>query len=247
MPQEMPQEIPQHLPQHSAHHQQQTGSGILVVALLSLSIAGSWHITHNLERDLTRYAIQDHQQQLPQATWWSTDWQQLPAYRVDLKGEQEQPLNIQWAGDIQQIRKRLLTKGWQEPMAVTARTAMYWFAPDATLARLPVLPQVHNGHREALLLVLNDKAQHLVLRLWPSSTRLTSDNSPLWLGTVTNLRLQCLPLFCFPHSGIHYDDALLALEGMTTGMEQQKIQRRPVNGTSTLAWQGQILLLRQQN
>lgn len=248
-PQRMPQAMPQHLPQHSARHQhqQQTDAGILVVTLLSLSIAGSWHITHSLERDLTRYAVQDHQQTLQQATWWTSAWQQLPAYRMDLKGEQEQPLNIQWAGDIQQIRKRLLALGWQGPMAVTARTAMYWFAPDATLARLPVLPQVHNGHRETLLLVLNDKAQHLVLRLWPSNTRLMPDNSPLWLGTVTNLHLQCLPLFCFPHSGIHYDDGLLALEGMTSEFEQQKRQRRLINGDHKLAWQGQILLLRQQN
>jgi membrane-associated phospholipid phosphatase len=248
MSQPMLQQMPQHLPQPSARYQhQQTGSGILVVTLLSLLIAGSWHITHSLERDLTRYAVQDHQQKLEPATWWTSAWQQLPAYRMDLKGEQEQPLNIQWAGDIQQIRKSLLAQGWQDPMAVTARTAMYWFAPDVTLARLPVLPQVHNGHRETLLLVLNKKEQHLVLRLWPSSTRLTSDNSPLWLGTVTNLRLQCLPLLCFPHSGIHYDDGLLTLEGMTTDIERQKIQRRLINGVRKAAWQGQILLLRQLN
>ena len=235
------------MPHHSAHHQQQTGYGILILTLLGLLGAGSWHITHNLKQDLTRYAIQDHQQQLPQTTWWSTAWQQLPAYRVDLKGKWEQPLNIQWAGDIQQIRTRLLAQGWQVPIPVTVRTAMYWFAPDAALASLPVLPQFHNGRRDALLLVLNTKEKHLVLRLWPSSTQLIADNSPLWLGTVTNLHLQCLPLFCFPKSGIFYDDALLALEGMTTGMEQQKIQRRPVDGADKLAWQGQILLLRQQN
>ena len=246
-----PEHMPQHLSQPSARQhydlQQQMGSGILVVSLLSLSITGSWHIARSLEQDLRRYTVQSHQQQLDQATWWTSAWQQLPAYRIDLEGEQEQPLNIQWAGDIKQIRNRLLAQGWHHPLAVTARTAMHWFAPDATLASLPVLPQVHNGRRESLLLVLNEEDTHLVLRLWPSSTRLTSDDRPLWLGTVTNLRLQCLPLFCFPHSGIDYDDALLALEGMTAEMAQQNIQHRRINGVHKIAWRGQVLLLRQRN
>lgn len=237
-----------HLPQLSTQFHQQTSPGILVVGLLSLLLAGSWHSTHNIQQDLTRYALQHHQQPLAQATWWTSDWQQLPAYRIDLKGEREQPLNIQFTGKLKTLRAKLQAQGWQEPIPVTVRTAMYWFAPDASLATVPVLPQIHNGRRESLLLVLTVDTQQLVLRLWSSSTQLTPGDRPLWLGTITDLRLQCLPLLCFPRSGTHYDESLLALEDMISDTEQRRVQRKVQyaidNNTDIAHWKGLILLLR---
>lgn len=227
-----------------AREQRQNSYGVLAVTVMSLIGAGSWHIPATMSEDLQRYAIQHHQQALAQATWWESDWQQLPAYRIDMKGENKQPLNVQWAGEIQKLRQRLLAQGWQTPSAVTASSAMHWFTPDPTLQELPVLPQIHNGHREALLLVLHQDARQLVLRLWPSTLRLMPGDTPLWLGTITNLRLQCLPLLCFPRSGIHYDEALLVLETMTTGWEQHRVQHRSEKTTAAVQWQGSVLLLR---
>jgi len=236
--------LPQGLPQPASLHQQQTSQGILVVSFLSLLIVGSWHISQSMKPDLARYAIQHHQQTLAQAAWWSTAWQQQPAFRIDLEGEKEQSLNIQFVGDIKQLQATLQAKGWHKPTPVTPRNVMYWFAPDASPAKLPVLPQIHNGHHESLFLVLNDGKQYWVLRFWSTDTRVTPGEQPLWLGTVTNLRLQCLPLTCFPRSGARYNEGLEVLKKIINNTGTQKAHHQFDHKVYTTNQQNEVLLLR---
>ncbi|HEC17969.1 MAG TPA: phosphatase PAP2 family protein [Gammaproteobacteria bacterium] len=244
----LPTHLPTHLPAHSPEQNKRRSfaPGLVLVSLCSLALAGAWHITRSMDADLARYAIRHHQQNLSRREWLDGAWQQLPAYRIDLEGEQEQPLNIQLAGEITALRDRLLALGWQEPLPVTPRSAMYWFAPEAQLAALPVLPQIHNGHRESLLLVKHTGDHHLVLRLWSSTTRLMPGDIPLWLGTVANLRLQCLPLLCFPRTGKDYDTAQKALAGMLKALPQWQRQRK-IDTEKGAAWQGRVLLMQSVN
>lgn len=233
-----------HLPQHLTAPHSHSRHGILVVSLLSLFVVGSWHISLSMEQDLARYAVQHHQQTLPSTSWWTTDWQQQPTYRIDLKGDKEQPLNIQFAGDIQQLQTVLQARGWHTPIPITPRTAMYWFAPDTRPTELPVLPQIHNGHPESLFLVLHDGKRYWVLRLWSTSTRLTPGEQPLWLGTITSLRMQCLPLLCFPRSGDRYNEGLAVLEKITDDSKALHTYRLSERRIQSADWQGRVLLLR---
>jgi undecaprenyl-diphosphatase len=228
----------------SPQQQRQTSIGVLLVTVVSFIAAASWHIPDSMDRDLQRYAIRHHAQTLAQQQWWDTDWRQEPAYRIDTRGVRKQPLNIQWAGDLSELQQQLVAQGWQVPRAVTAKTAMQWFSPQPKLQALPVLPQMHNGHRDALRLVLHRPQRHWVLRLWLSNQRLQPGDTPLWLGTVTNLRLQCLPLLCFPRAGSDYDEALAVLTAMTRERTQRPVQRQIVDAADAALWQGKVLLLR---
>ncbi len=201
--------------------------GLPVVVLLLFLVVGSFHVNNKMESDLARYAVQQVIVSLPEQAWWQMAWRDRPAFRIDLEGEREQPLNIQWAGDLSSLQQMLETQGWRVPEPVTASSALRWLSPNLPLTQLPVLPQLHNGQQEVLLLIYvnSDQTLPMVLRLWSSDIRLEPDGSTLWLGTVSGLRRQCLSLICFPRSVADYDYALAEFELMLSAVEWKRVGR----------------------
>ncbi len=224
--------------------------GLPYIALLAVFLMGSWHINARMTDDLQRYAIQHSVKPLFAQTWWQTGWQEIPGFRVDLEGEQEQPLNIQWAGELTQLRQTLKAKGWNAPPPVTLTNALSWLSPNPSLAQLPVLPQLHSGQQEVLLLTYvnpdqtKSPGQQLVLRLWPSDVRLEPGGGRLWVGTVSGLRMQCLPLICFPRLMKDFDVALTEFESMRPAVERKSVERASVNEDEHRPTRYQLLLLR---
>ncbi len=191
-------------------------TGLAAAAAAAFLVAGSWHVATGLERDLQRYAVRHSTRQMPATGWRDGGWRDLPQFRRDLEGEREQPLNVQFAGDLAQLRQRLLSAGWRAPLALTPQSALRWLLRDPSLDQLPVLPQLNGGRYEALLLISDPAAgtgpgAPLVLRLWPTSMRLQPGATPLWVGTVSRLRLRSLPLLSFPQSDDHYNEGASAL------------------------------------
>ncbi|QQS54376.1 MAG: VTT domain-containing protein [Candidatus Competibacteraceae bacterium] len=126
--------------------------GLATVTLLGFLGAAGWHIHNGMSQDLERYAVRHPVMVMPAPEWWREDGRSLPVWRRDLQGEREQPLNVRWAGDLGSVRQHLLSRGWHEPPALSASTALHWFLPKPALEQLPVLPQLHNGQYESLLL-----------------------------------------------------------------------------------------------
>ncbi|MEJ2107690.1 MAG: VTT domain-containing protein, partial [Acidiferrobacteraceae bacterium] len=182
---------------------------VLMIAAV-FTIAAGWHIFHRFDQDVQRYALQHPVLKLSARSWWNKDWQSMPAWRIELSGEIEQPLNIQWAGSQESIQDSLLAKGWHKPTPLDFKSALSWFAPNPTLKSLPVLPKLNKGRYETVLLVHpiqdNSKEQkQLVLRLWPADVELIPSGTPLWIGTIASLKLQHLPLISFPRQTHEYD------------------------------------------
>jgi membrane protein DedA with SNARE-associated domain len=83
--------------------------------------------------------------QLAAPRWWTHDWHELPAYRVDAAGLEKQPLTVQWRGELPRIERALRAAGWEAPPPLSWGTTLRWLAVSAPLTELPVLPQVHAG------------------------------------------------------------------------------------------------------
>ncbi len=121
-------------------------------------------------------------------TW--SEWQQgaytqFATQRHDVAGRPKQPLNLQWAGSLDTIAHQLQQEGWETPPTVASAQTLRWLSDTARLETLPVLPQVHNGERQALVLRRRiDADQQWLLRLWPASARF-DDGTPLWLGSLS--------------------------------------------------------------
>ena len=155
-------------------------SGILLVMVV-YATAFSLHKT-----DPSRYALATEHRQLRAGDWWASAWQQLPQRRQDLARQVRQALNIQWQGSLAGIESVLTSAGWQPAIVLELDTVLTLLNPEATLAELPVLPQVHRGRHPALTLTRPIDATHqITLRLWSSGVTLTPAGKPVWLGNIS--------------------------------------------------------------
>lgn len=223
--------------------------GLMPLILIVFLGAAAWHTSSRLAGDVERYAVRDPVEHTLAADWWAQAWREMPPYRLDLEGDEEQPLNLQVAGTRPAVRHALLAKGWTEPLALSAQTALRWLLPAPPLKDLPILPQPHNGRYESLRLVLRGRTgmvegEQLVLRLWTTSVQLDPDRVPLWVGTVTRQRLRHLPLMRFPTTVAEYEQPLAVLAEMVVDLQSKRVFRplaRPVAGGK---WSGDVLLIR---
>ncbi len=222
--------------------------GPLVAALAAFIGAAGWHVHARLGPDLQRYATRQPVAAMPTTAWWQAGWRSLPAWRIDLRGQREQPMNVQWVGELVPLRQNLLARGWREPVRLDARTALTWLLPNPTLGQLPVLPQLHNGLYDSLALIRagggkRGPAEQYILRLWPTTLRLQPGDIPLWIGTVATQRLERLPLISFPRLDDGYDQALTALRSAMTNVRSGVVQRPPQEDDQGARWSGRVLLI----
>jgi len=229
---------------------------LTVVALTALLLAGGWHVSDRYSRDLQRYAPQLALQHMDSRLWWQEAWVTLPAYRRDLEGEYAQPFNLQWSGSLAALQEALVAAGWTQPVPLNVSTALRWLLPAPAISELPVLPQVHDGRHEALVMLgppennhaqpgeTNENNKQPVLRLWNSGVVLDPGETPLWIGYVT-LQTQRQILFLrLPFALKAYDKALETLKGSVSNSEQRAVNRPQQSADGEPTWKGEILLLR---
>jgi membrane protein DedA with SNARE-associated domain len=155
-----------------------------LVALLVIVIAGGWHAVRQRDKDFAFYAPQLEMQSMPLAAWLDGGWRRLPPWRVDMAGDREQPLTIQWLGSPDDLKRYLLTKGWEDPPPAGLKNFLGMLSPDAPIDTLPVLPRLHSGRVDTLRLVRWNTDRRWVLRLWPSDVGIDGYPKPLFIGTI---------------------------------------------------------------
>jgi len=226
-----------------------TGIGLPVVALCAFVSAGTWHVSRQFDSDLKRYATRYSVMRITESDWTSQVCGRLPIWRVDLEGEQKQPLNVQWAGSLDSIRQTLFSHGWRKPLTLTMRTALSWLLPHPSLSQLPVLPQLHDGRAESLVLIHrgNQKRhpdEQLILRLWPTAFRLKNSGLPLWNGTIASQHLVKLPLISFPRLSGDYDQAQKEMKTNLADVNLSSLQCPVGVKKKKSHWNGDILMIR---
>ncbi len=222
--------------------------GLLVLAICVLVSAASWHISRQLGNDIERYAIRHPVTQISETDWQTKACTAIAIWRVDLHGEKEQPLNVQWAGDLKSIRQILLSHGWEQPPKLNLHTALSWLLPKPALSQLPVLPQLHDGRAESLVLIhryaqKGDANKQLILRLWPTTLRLKDSDMPVWHGTVASQYLMQLPLIRFPRLSHDFNQAQAKLELNLHDQTWSTVQCSHGTGETNSHWNGNIILL----
>lgn len=220
--------------------------GLLVsTVFLTLLIAGGWHVQAQHSQDLVRYQIQRTVKDLQFQGWQEQAWQNLPARRLDLAGEFEEPLNFQWAGDPEQLSAQLIAKGWKQNVSLDLKQILNCLVPNVKLSQLPVFPLLENGRQERLVLYKLEDDHRLILRLWPTNFKLMDINKPLWAGTVdSEIAVNMAHFFTLPHGSREYSMALHLLGGNLPSEMLVKWVNRPVQGTAPSGrWDGQTLLL----
>jgi undecaprenyl-diphosphatase len=220
---------------------------LLVVTLLLLIITGTWHTQRYYSQELAHYSPQVEIHRITLSTWKTIGWEQLPAYRMDIEGRNEQPMNFQWAGSLDTLQAALQQQGWKPATPFSPMNAMNWLAPDPAITSLPVLPQVNDGQHQELLLVAphNSEDVHLtVLRLWPSDREILPANQPVWIGNIVYLYPERnLPLISYLRTEADYETPPNHLEEALGHSSQILMTRRTRGSVNTqLQWGGHVLL-----
>lgn len=220
--------------------------GLTLVTCLALVFAGGWNVSRHHGLDMERYARKPISTTITADSWLSTGWQQLPAERIDLTGEIEEPLAIQWAGDLPSIDQQLSVKGWRQPVPWLSPGALGWLTASAAPADLPVVTRLASGRLPALTLVHDDTPaldqSRLVLRLWPTDIGLADTaQTPIWVGSIVVERLsRHLSLFTSVATG---PDVNTGRDTLASELPDGKLVTRS-DGAESSNWDGRALLLR---
>ncbi|MEJ2142553.1 MAG: bifunctional DedA family/phosphatase PAP2 family protein [Gammaproteobacteria bacterium] len=182
---------------------------------------------------------------MSQSAWLDTGWQTLDKKRNDLRNKNRHPFTLQWAADIEYIKRYLKENNWQfsDPGAAAY---FQWFNPLATIEQLPVLSQVHSGRYDNIRAykVFPDKNRVMVIRLWSSDTLIQSNNRKvaLWVGNVSYLEVKDLFLLRYLHTDNEFN---IPLDIFMTEVKSQPfvVKNRTVEETSN--WNGKVVLLSQ--
>lgn len=126
---------------------------------------------------------------LTESAWREHGWRNVSGVRSDLRRQSDQPLNLQYAGDLATLGKILGAAGWQANAPLPAADLARLLSPSTPLARLPLLPHVYENARESAAWVKNVGEERWVVRLWPSGYTIEAAG-PLWLGSVSAQRKQ---------------------------------------------------------
>jgi undecaprenyl-diphosphatase len=223
--------------------------GLLVTAATALLIVGAVHIGENHAADTERYAArQTSRTTLAAADWQRDGWNQLPIFRTDIVGEREEPLSIQWAGNIQAIKEQLMHSGWHEATPWSSSGMLTILVPEPRVMEIPVVPKLEDGRFPALTLTkFASSKNRYVLRLWATSFAMDRPNSQLlspFVGSVTmekTERFLWLTTFprTLPNSVLQSDQFQTLIPG--------GIHVRRTLGTPAPLWNGEVILIMEPN
>ncbi|MGB5298030.1 MAG: phosphatase PAP2 family protein [Thiogranum sp.] len=218
------------------------------LAVSTLILLASFYSSQQLDKDLAFYRpLTTTPVSLNRSDWINDGWKALPAYRDDLEARRIHPLDLQWSGEIQAIETHLKSRGWRTRKSADARDMLVLFNGDASLRELPVLPQVHQGESQQLLLVrdLADDSRLLALRLWKTEYRIGDQQSPLWVGNVSYLFVdERLRLLRFLRTDADFSSALDLFSQDIGDVAVQRVQREiPADANKLATWDGRVLLI----
>lgn len=200
--------------------------------------AGLWHGQRSAADTLRQFEPPQLRAQVDAAAWWNGDWASLPARRNGFLTERAWPMNVQYAGPIEPLRRALLVAGWENGPAANLHTLLATLDKSATPATLPVLPASNNGHGDALLMTLPgpEPDARFVLHLWFAPLALSPDRTPVWQGSVAQLRFGT-ELSLFRLWRVQPDASDAALERLSQalpGLQQRRVERAGESGTVLL-------------
>nr|WP_298411816.1 bifunctional DedA family/phosphatase PAP2 family protein [uncultured Halomonas sp.] len=167
--------------------------GLAAVAVLTLACVWPYHMYHQFAADKVRYTPQPQQQLLSMSDWQDYAYRRLPTRRIDLGGESEEPMTLQWAGSLMALKQTLTDRGWQPSPPWNLSNTLPWLSGADTIKGLPVLPRLNNGHPSASRFthaIAGEPAARLVLQVWPTSFSVKDSTTTLslWLGSLVKQR-----------------------------------------------------------
>ena len=191
-----------------ANHARKMGASLSAVAVATLVVVGGWHTSAAFAKAVSTYAPVRKTVAMARSDWLATGWTRLPAHRIDLGGEIEEPLLILWGGDLSDLQRALSKQGWNAAIALDIQSAGRYLRSTTTPQGLPALPLLQDGRPPALTLLKEiSPVERDILRFWPSSFVLSNPAlSPIFVGSIVREQL-------------HHPLGLMTIASRTRGLQ----------------------------
>lgn len=166
---------------------------VLVLGVLSASVAVQLRVNPPASEPGTTRLNQPVL--VTQSQWADFLGKGLPCYRSDLEGDRKEPLTVQWAATMDEIKSRLRGQGWVDGINLSVRSLLSLASPNVEVMGLPVLPTLNNGVPSPLVFTRpgDKRDKRDVLRFWPTDYAINQGNSasptPIWAGSLVHERL----------------------------------------------------------
>lgn len=169
--------------------------GLMTILLLTQLLTAVGLLQKNYVQDVQRHSQPRPVQAIDLSQWQEQIWQTLPLQKTLSQKKYSflhDHFNFQWAASLAEIQQKLSQQGWQPAMSLGWKTPVDWCSPKTKLSQLPVLPKILYGENEKLRLIYFDpkhSGQRWVLRLWPSHSHTAKNQTPIWLGEISQEQL----------------------------------------------------------
>lgn len=225
-------------------------AGTVAAALAAFALSGTWYVAR-VGDEVHRQEAAAVRPVFTAARWWQDEWRSLPPLRVDFLGKLKQPFTVQWVSDADGLINALRREGWTRPPPLTASNALLWLKPHPGIEELPVLPQVHGGHYEKILLTrpVDKSGKQLVLRLWKADATLAGERPgvSLWVGYAAyQVIKEPLVFLSLSLPDKDFDEPLQRMKDYLKGWTWRWARRDAdvVRGIGrSLQWNGEVLLI----
>ena len=165
-----------------------------VVAFAALALVGGWHVSRNYAVATDRYMPPAQALTgMTKSEWHASGWQSLPAERVELGGDREDRLLLQWAGDVKALAAALAPIGWAQAPELSLSTLDRYLTSRTSPGDLPALPKFNDGRAPELTLIHPvSNSQREVMRIWRSRAVLSDGSTaqPILLASITRERIE---------------------------------------------------------
>lgn len=159
--------------------------GTLIVFFITLPLFYSIYYipnAHQWKNQFTQLSWPQFEITLPH--WWSGETP-LQESRVSLFGFPSKPINIEWEGDLQAIKRSLQSRGFESPPPRNWISILQRISDVKSAEHLPIIPPLYLDKKPVVIMVypINGKKK-LILHLWESNFIFKETKKPLWVGTV---------------------------------------------------------------
>jgi hypothetical protein len=95
-------------------------------------------------------------------------------------------LNLQWIGDIDQIKQLLEANGWEAAPEIDWINILHRISDVQSAEHFPLVSPLYLDKKPVLVLIKrsNSNKKLIALRLWKSDVDIVDAKQPLWVGTV---------------------------------------------------------------
>lgn len=204
--------------------------------------AAAWHIDAHHAAEMARYQPNIPLVRVTTEAWWNERWRDLPTYRLDLQGQNAEPLTLQYAGALNRLAEELRARGWHAPVPFTLGSFVATLKPNATLDEIPFLPRIHERQDAALVLAKVDGDGEWALHLWPTAVR-TEQPAPVWVGAVEKQRANTFGYFTIRAVDSDRNAGLDFVTASLQGLNVKSVRRDAIGGSSAYTWDGTVILV----